>query len=375
MRAQAMIVLVLLGALLAAPASAHAAGRKVPPRFFGMVWDKQIQDASPRIQDEQWASMAVNGVEATRVIFSWNLAQEQQGQTTFRYSDPMIENAARHGIEPLPVVTYAPRWARVEPGELGSAPSDYGAYVDYVKILIGRYGPDGQFWAEHPDVPYRPVRTWQIWNEPGVQYQWSPQANWPEKYGELLRAVYPAVKQADPGATVVMAGLANASWEELDALYERGGVKGSFDVMAVHYYARISSQFLEVTKRVRAALDRHGDKRMPIWWTEAGASASKGRIDAPANKHFQTTDKGLANQVTKTYKLFAKNRNKMRIRRVYWYTWASSYDANAGTFDFSGMNLFDGRRVTARPALASYRTVARAYEGCRKDELARCVRR
>lgn len=375
MRRLAPIALALLVALLAAPAAADAARRQVPPRFFGTMWDKQVQDASPAIQDAQWAKMAVNGVESARVIFSWNLAQEQQGQTSFRYTDPMVENAARHGIEPLPVVTYAPPWARVERGELGSAPSDYAAYVAYLKILIGRYGPGGQFWAEHPDVPYRPVRTWQIWNEPGVQYQWSPQADWPERYGELLRMAYPAVKQADPGARVVMAGLANASWEELDALYDRGKVKGSFDVMAVHYYARISSQFLEVTKRLRASLDKHGDRAMPIWWTEAGASASRGKIDAPANKHFQTTDQGLANQLTKTYKLFVANRNKMRIGRVYWYTWASSYDPDAGTFDFSGMNRFDGRRVTARPALASYRKVARRYEGCRKDQQARCVRR
>ena len=374
MRTRLLIVLALVASLMALPAAADAARRKVPPKFFGTMWDKQIQDASPGIQADQWASMAVNGVEATRVIFSWNLAQEDQGQTNYAYTDPMVENAARHGIEPLPVVTYAPPWARVQPGELGSAPSNYQAYADYLKLLIARYGPDGRFWKDNPSVPYRPIRTWQIWNEPGVQYQWSPQENWPEKYGELLKLAYPTVKQADPGAKVVLAGLANASWEEMDALYERGGVKGNFDVAAVHYYARISSQFIEVSKRLRASLDGHGDKRMPIWWTEAGASASKGKINSPGNEHFQTTDKGLASQLTKTYKLFARYRNKFKIQRVYWYTWASSYSKDAGAFDFSGMSVFDGRKVSPKPSLASYRKVARTYEGCKKDRRARCVR-
>jgi hypothetical protein len=374
-RARLVICLALLGALLVAPAPADAARRTVPPKFFGTVWDKQIQDAPSAIYDGQYGKMAVNGVEAVRFIFSWNLAQEQPGQTTYQYTDPMVEHAARHGLEALPVVTYAPPWARVEPNELGSAPSNYQAYADYLKLLIARYGPDGQFWKDHPDVPYRPIRTWQIWNEPGVQYQWSPQADWPRKYGELLRLSYGTVKQADPGAKVVLAGLANASWDELDALYDQGGVKGFFDVAAIHYYARIHSQFLEVTRRVRASLDRHGDRRMPIWWTEAGASASKGRIDSPPNRHFQTTDEGMAHLVTKTYRLFVANRNKLRIQRVYWYTWASSYDENAGTFDFSGMNVFDGRRVTAKPAMAAYRKSARTYEACKKDERARCVRR
>jgi hypothetical protein len=375
MRTRVLIVMALIASLLAVPAAADAAKRKVPAKFFGTMWDQDVQDASPQVQDDQWSSMAVNGVEATRVIFSWNLAQEQQGQTSYVYTDPMVENAARHGIEPLPVVTYAPRWARVQPSELGSAPSDYQAYADYLKLLIARYGPGGQFWTDHPDVPYRPIRTWQIWNEPGVQYQWSPQDNWPQKYAELLKLAYATVKQADPGAKVVLAGLANASWEELDALYEQGGVKGNFDVVAVHYYARIASQFLEVTKRLRASMDKHGDKRVPIWWTEAGASASKDKISSPGNEHFQTTDEGLAKQLTKTYKLFVRYRNKFKIQRVYWYTWASSYSTSGGVFDFSGMNVFDGQSVSPKPSLAAYRKIARTYEGCRKDQRAGCVRR
>jgi hypothetical protein len=375
MRTRLLLVLALIASLLAVPAAADAAKRKVPPMFFGTMWDKQIQDAGPDIRTRQWASMARTGVETTRVIFSWNLAQGREGApTSYAYTDPMVENAARHGIEPLPVVTYAPRWARVEPGELGSAPSNYPAYVEYLKQLIARYGPDGQFWKDNPDVPYQPVRTWQVWNEPNVQYQWSPQANWPQKYGELLRLAYPAIKQADPGAKVVLAGLPNSSWDDLDALYDQGGIKGNFDVIAVHYYARIASRFIEASKRVRASADKHGDQQVPIWWTEAGASASKGKIDSPPNQHFQTTDVGLAHQLTKAYKVFVRYRTKFKIQRVYWYTWASSYSRSAGVFDFSGMNVFDGRRVSSKPSMASYRRIARTYEGCRKDARARCVR-
>ena len=370
-----LTLLALIGALLAVPVTADAAKRKVPAKFYGTMWDKEIQDASPEIYDKQFAKMAVNGVEAARVIFSWNLAQEQQGQTSFRYTDPMVEYSARHGIEPLPVVTYAPPWARVEPNELGSAPSNYQAYADFLKLLIARYGPDGQFWKEKPDVPYKPVRIWQLWNEPGVPYQWSPQTDWPRKYGELLKLGYATVKQADPGAKVVMAGLANASWEEMDALYEQGGVKGNYDIAGVHYYTKTASQFLEVSRRLRAAMNSHGDRRVPIWWTEAGGSASKGKINSPGNEHFQTTDSDLARQLTRAYDLFIRNRRKLRITRVYWYTWASSYSQSAGAFDFSGMNVFDGRDVTAKPSLAAYRKSARKYEGCKKDQRARCVRR
>src|SRR4051794_25158330 len=60
-----------------APA-AEAAPRKVPPRFVGVMWDKDIQDAPAELQTAQWRTMAQSGVESARVIFSWNLAQEER---------------------------------------------------------------------------------------------------------------------------------------------------------------------------------------------------------------------------------------------------------------------------------------------------------
>src|SRR3954462_2397909 len=120
MRVRLLMVFALIGTLLVAPAAADAAKRKVPPRFYGTMWDKQIQDGNAGLYDQEWGKMAANGVEAARVIFSWNLAQEKQGQTTFKYTDPMVAAAANHGIEARPVVTYAPPWARVQAGERGS---------------------------------------------------------------------------------------------------------------------------------------------------------------------------------------------------------------------------------------------------------------
>ena len=38
--------------------------------------------------------------------------------------------------------------------------------------LQKRYGPRGSWWQDHPDVPKRPIRTWQIWNEPHLRFQW-----------------------------------------------------------------------------------------------------------------------------------------------------------------------------------------------------------
>jgi hypothetical protein len=349
----------------AAPAAAGADG-SVPPRFFGMMWDREIQEAPLALQDAEWARMAATGVESARVVFAWDRAQERRGgPVSFELTDPKVLNGARHGIDVLPVAIYSPPWAREVPGQIGSAPSDPHDYADYLTAAIRRYGPRGSLWREHPDVPYRPVRVWQIWNEPQLPSHWMPQRDWPEQYGRLVRVAYRAVKRADPGATVVLAGLANASWLELDRLYRRGRIAGSFDVAAIHHYSRRPSDFVELTRRMRQTLVKHGDGRLPIWWTELGVSASAGRLDAPGSEHFQTTDRGMASGLVKSYRALIAHRRKLRVRRIYWYTWASSYRPLTGVFDFAGVNVFDGVSVQPKPAALAYRRVVSAYRSGR----------
>lgn len=370
--AASVALVALLGAL--APA-ASAAERRVPPRFVGVMWDKEIQDAPPELQKAQWETMARSGVESARVIFSWNLAQEQPHfKPNFVRADEMVRNAATHGIDVLPVVTYAPPWARVLENDLGSAPKDVAAYGRYVSELVRRYGPRGYFWRRNPDVPKRPIRTWQLWNEPSLEYQFAPSAGWARRYARLLRTGARAVRRRDRGATIVLAGFANQAWGAIDELYEAGNVRRYFDAAAVHMYSANPRDFVEIVRRFRRAMDANGDRAKPIYVTEVGASASLSAFRSPGHEHFQTTDTGLARHVAPTYRALAGVRRRFRIERVYWYTWASPYETTSGVFGYAGLNAFDGVRVKPMPALAAYRRMAQAYEGCRKDARARCVR-
>jgi hypothetical protein len=340
------------------------------------MWDKEVQDARPELRADQWARMAGSGVETARVIFSWNLAQPQAGSPPdFARTDVMVELASRHGIDLLPVVTHAPPWARVEPEKDGSAPSDVHGYADYVTALIRRYGPRGSYWRLHPDVPKRPIRAWQIWNEPALEWQFSPSdSRWPMRYGRVLRAASRAVKKADPGATVVLAGLVNVAWVDLGVLYAKGGIRGHFDVAAVHIYSGKPSDFVDIVRRFRRVIRRNGGGGLPIYVTEAGASASADDFRSPGHEHFQLTDAEMARHIPATYRALAAARRRLGIERVYWYTWATAYTRESGIFGYSGLNSYDGFEVEPMPALAAYRRMAASYEGCRKDATARCVR-
>jgi hypothetical protein len=322
-----------------------------------------------------WDQMARSGVESVRAVFDWSEAQsEPGGPISFHETDPLVSLSSSHGAELLPVVMYAPAWARVIPDTKASAPADVAAYAHYIRALASRYGPTGAFWDEHPELPRRPLRAWQVWNEPHMRYQWTPRTRWQKRYGKLLRAAGAALRTADPEARVVLAGLTNFSWAKLDELYRLGGIDGRFDVVALHTYTREAGNLIRIIRRSRSLLRRRGDGHKPIWVTEFGASASAGRIQAEGNEHLQTTDQGLAQLVTRMYDFLARKGDALGVERAYWYTWASSYDrSTGGIFDFSGLMLYRGLLVEERPALAAYRRSAERHEGCSKDGAGTCV--
>ena len=85
------------------------------------------------------------------------------------------------------------------------------------------------------------MSAYEIWIEPNYVGFYDPID--PAAYAELLKAVYPALKDIDPTATVVAAGLGHTPTKDgvlspvefLDGMYA-AGAKGYFDALAYHPY-------------------------------------------------------------------------------------------------------------------------------------------
>lgn len=358
--------LALSAVVLALVLPSAAAARSVPRDFYGMVYDGSVTTAPANVQNAQFARMARAGVESVRTVFSWSDAQPVQGgPIDFNETDQMVGDAVAHGIEPLPVVLYAPPWARQNSSLFNSPPADTAGYVAYLQTLVARYGPSGSFWAEHPELPKHPLRTWQVWNEPQLRFQWNA-PGFAQGYGQLLQASYKALKAADPGSTVVLAGATNLSWQIIAQLYKQGGIHGFFDVVAVHPYTATPVHVARIVQLVRGVLRSHGDGGLPIWITELGFPASKGKVRS--NNTLQTTPRTAASRLTKTYDLLARRR---LVSRVYWYTWASSY-RGPDIFSFSGLFRFNGGLFHPQRQLVAYVKSARKHEGCAKKSTGAC---
>lgn len=282
----------------------------------------------------------------------------------------------------LPVVEYAPDWAKRYPGQVASPPAHTADYTAFLRACIDRYGPGGSFWSAHHELPARPIRDWEVWNEPEIPYQWyrSPKGRPWEKsdakrYVQLLRAASKTVHEADHGAKVVLAALSIDSWKNLRKLFNWTGVEGLFDVAAIQAYSGSTSYIPKLMRDFRSVLDGHGQSKVPIYVTEMTWPAAKGK----AHPHYTTgymkgflTDKdGAAKRLTAGYKTLRGMRSELKLKRVYWYTGVSAY-SGANEFEYSGLLNFVNGSVVKLPVYAAYRKSATAAEGCAKTSSGDC---
>jgi hypothetical protein len=257
-------------------------------------------------------------------------------------------------------VLRTPAWAATDPSNPASPPRNPATYAAFLRALVQRYGPRGTFWGSHPTLPRRPVREWQIWNEPDITKYWAVSGAWAPGYVRLLRAARAALKAADPGARVVLAGLTNRSWVDLRWVYAAGGGR-LFDVAAAHPFSRRVANVVKIVDLVRAEMRRHGDARKPLLLTEVSWSSGAGH--STFNYGWETTEQGQAAKVHAALAALAARRARDRIAGVYWYTWLSPAIGDADSFDYAGLRRLDGAGdPVSKPALAAFETTVRALE-------------
>jgi hypothetical protein len=379
LRLSASVVAVTLVVAAAAQSKAPS-GPLVPKGFVGMNLDGPALIPQDHVNlSSQFAHMANSGVQSVRVTFSWAAAQPyatsadvpaaratdfQAGAgnvpTSFSATDQIVELAAEHGMSVLPVVIYTPGWdAASNPGGGLSAPKRDRPYGDYLTTLIGRYGPAGSFWSTHTGIPKRPVRMWEVWNEPDIVGYW-PIQPFAVSYVALLRAARAAIKKADPGAKVVVAGFPNASWKQLETVYKVKGARSLFDVVDVHPYTKQPAGVITILGYVRDVMDKAGDTRKPILAGETSWPSSLHRT--PHMFDFETTESGQAQNISSLLPLLAANRRRLGIIGFDYYTWVGDEYHGAYPFNFSGLLRYSGGKLSAKPALTAFSKAAHALE-------------
>lgn len=340
-------MLSLPGSALAAVALAWcaAAPAVAAPGFFGVVAQGEMSGAD-------FQRLRGSGV-TVRVLVGWPSTEPEPGRFDFAATDRQIGAAAARGIRVLPVLYGTPAWlsahtARPPLGERGLR-----RWRGYLAALVRRYGPHGTFWRGR--AVRRPVRYWQIWNEPNFRLFWWPRIS-PRGYARLLRASAGTIRARDRGAKIVAAGVAPIEgairpWEYLRRLYRVPGARRSFDIAALHPYATKLSIVEYEIRRTRRVMAQAGEGEQPLLLSEIGVSSH-----STGGSPFDHGLRGQARFLNRLYARLLAKRQRWRIAGVYWYAWQDlGYrDRHCAFCEGAGLFTETGK---AKPAWRAFRNV------------------
>lgn len=353
---------VVLIALCLVVAGCGGAEKHEPPErsaFVGVVSEDTF-DGDASYRERELPRLVRSGVGLLRQPFYWGLVEKSPGTFDFATLDRYVEAVARHGIQLLPILFGTPDFGSSAPPPDRRArgtypPSSPAAFARYAGAAVRRYGPGGSFWSEHPRLPAMPVHAWQVWNEPNLPQFWASGPD-PAAYTRLLRAAAAAIREADPRARVVSAGL---SFSRHGIPFERfvremygAGAGDAIDVVAVHPYATNAAATLDLVRRARALLRELG-RLEPIWVTEFGWASG-----GPASQ-FTVDEAGQAARTEATMRALEQRRHELGIAGIVYYNWHDR-PPSAEQPDFFGLNTGLVRDAgSAKPALEAFKRAAR----------------
>lgn len=144
--------------------------------------------------------------------------------------DWIVYECNKLGLDLLVRIDHQPQWAGGNYPTNGP-PNNYADLGDFLYAMASRY--KGR------------IRAYEIWNEPNLAREWGGRSPNAAQYVRLLREAYRRIKQADPNAMVISAGLtptgtyspeATPDDVYLEQMYQAmgGNSDGYFDVLGVH---------------------------------------------------------------------------------------------------------------------------------------------
>lgn len=242
------------------------------------------------------------------------------GWTNFRFSGPMNDQYMRayanDGVEVIATLSarlhgsFKPEAPMSDWRNRANYDSDEAFIQDYIAGItrfLERWGPEGSFFAENPDVRHNPIRCIEIFNEPNFWYldtskeqhadrmreplgeneRLAIEARREALYARLLKQVHDAVKARWSDVKIVgfaAGGSAHADVRFIENVHAVDqDVAKSYDILSTHPYVTRPCGPEGIVMRswgeysiwnslnsIRATMDKYDVANKPIWYTEQG---------------------------------------------------------------------------------------------------------
>lgn len=253
----------------------HLGGAQMHP-----LWDGMSEADVARELDAAKAA----GMDTIRADMGWStLEAGGKGQYASYYverADAFFAAAAARGLKVILTFFSTPCWASSAPADVKQGCA--GAWWDrgvaaYPPVRAVDYADAAAWvarrWGRH-------LHAFEVWNEPNyTRFLRGPDPA--AAYAGMLKAAYPKLKAARSSLPVLGGSLVYSDGAWLQDLYDRLGVKGSFDGIAYHPYhggrdpdtvgtGSPKYSYQAGTEWLREIMVARGDAKADLWITEMG---------------------------------------------------------------------------------------------------------
>jgi hypothetical protein len=246
----------------------------------------------------------------------WSDHEPEKGKMRFGELDPIVDAALRNKVKLTLVVLRAPAWAARD-GKAGM-PANPDDLARFLRAMAARYKDK--------------VSAYEVWNEQNLGHETGDKVD-PQEYVTLLKAAFPAIKQADPKATVIFGGLTPTGVNDptkavddekyLEQCYKinNAEVRQYFDVLGAHagsnnnppealwpeqpgpgpQWRDHGSFYFRRVEQLRAVMERNGDENKQMWVTEFGWTTKNAAAGYEYGQYISEADQ--AQFLTRAYRL------------------------------------------------------------------------
>jgi len=204
------------------------------------------------------------GASMFRDEMSWGSVERRKGEFDFpqRYLD-YVKEAERLALDILLILDYSNRY--YDEGGFPYSEDAREGFARYCRTIAGKFKDE--------------IDHYEVWNEWSIGCGMDTKGD-PDRYVDLLRPTYKAVKSVDPDATVVGVGGEHSGrhYDNIKTMFEDGGLD-YMDAVSVHSYryprspeeSDLRGELQAVGDLIR---DYGGDQK--IWVTEIGWPTHQG---------------------------------------------------------------------------------------------------
>ncbi|MBI3286745.1 MAG: O-antigen ligase family protein [Chloroflexi bacterium] len=255
-----------------------------PTAAWSAVYPLGVNVALERYQTTEELRRVLELIQAggfrwIRQTFPWAQIEPRPGRYDWATWDRIVQMHKASGSILIAVLDTSPAWAResMDADNPHAPPRDFEDYFDFVRAFVARYGDQIDFY--------------QVWDEPNIYPHWGERSVDPRAYVDMLRSAATAIRQGDPSAVVLSAGLAPNIEEGgpnmsdalfLQEMYE-AGARSYFDILAIQPYgfwsgpedrrAELSLTNFSRAILLRQVMERNRDGDKAIFAVEFGWNA------------------------------------------------------------------------------------------------------